>query len=410
MNKLRNNDINKSLNQSAVIIGNKKLNRNNIFCICIAFYYVFAVLTRIQSVLIQRSSVLANIIRFGTYGLILFVLLGLISSTKRFAALIFLEFVLGVLFLCSVTLGNIGNTDWLNVYQLIATTYIPLALAAYYNTDKKMLMKALYLVVVVSVPILIAIAILTYSNWEHSYDMSLGYIMAFSALILLAQFTIDSRIYNIILAILLSVFILFIGSRGPFICIISFVFIELFLSQRYKKKRAIIIIGTCIAIGAICINFENIITFVYNISVNFGFNSRSIRLLLEGEAISHDSGRNTLQEYYLQLIHKEPFGGYGVMGAWKADSMYPHNIILEFLLAFGYIGGVPLLMILLILFVSAVRKSKDRYNNALIVIFISYCMHLFVSGTYLKVWQFFVCIALCIPNKRNDLLPKRKIF
>ena len=401
MGRIHNNTINKSSNQTVITIGNTKLKGNNIFCVCIALYYAFSVLNRVMLALNNGSIVLTAIIRFGTYGVIIYILLGLIGSIRRFAVLLLWEVVAGALFLFSAAIGSVGDTDWQNVYQLIATTYIPLALAAYYNTDRKMLMKVIHPVAVASVPVLISVSIMTYGNWDSSYDMSLGYVMVFSVLVLLAQFTIDSRIYNMVLAVLMSIFILFVGSRGPFICIIAFVLIEIIFSERYSgKKRAAIIITVCAIAGMIWLNFDNILSFIYNLSVDLGFDSRSIRLLVEGEAISHDSGREALHEYYLRLINKQPFFGYGVMGAWISDAMYPHNIVLEFLLAFGYIFGVPLLISLLVILIKGARTRKGRYNNALIVLFVSYCMHLFVSGTYLKVWQFFVCIALCLPNRR----------
>lgn len=400
MRESRNNKIDKPINQTVLVFGNIRVKENFFLCMSIALYYAFAVLTRVQSSVFQGSTVLATIIRFGTYGIILLILLGLIGNTRRLAILLVLEALTGIIFLLSVSTGNIGSLNWQNIYQLIATTYIPLAMAAYYITDRKLLMKMLYFVAVVSVPILIAISIMTYGNWEHSYDMSLGYVMVFSALVLIAQFTIDSKIYNILLAALLSLFILFVGSRGPFICIMAFGILELLLSKRYtpKKKMAIIII-ICIAVWTIWVNLDNLLMLIYRQSVNLGFNSRSLLLLMEGEAVSHDSGRGVLQEYYTQLIQRKPVLGYGVMGRWISDETYPHNIVLEFLLSYGYLVGIPLLLALLYIFVKGVKAKNTKYNNALIVLFVSYCMHLFVSGTYLKVWQFFVCIALCLPNR-----------
>ena len=225
--------------------------------------------------------------------------------------------------------------------------------------------------------------------------------MAFSVLILLAQFTVNSKIFSLALAGILSAFILFVGSRGPFICVIAFIIIELLLSKRYSRKKKVgIIIFICVCLGIILINFNKILMFMYKVSIDIGFDSRSILLLMQGEAVSHDSGRNVLQEYYMELIQRKPILGYGIMGEWISDGTYPHNIVLEFLLAFGYPIGIFFLVVLLFILVKAVRKTSDIYSNAIIILFVSYCMHLFVSGTYLKVWQFFVCLALCLSNKK----------
>lgn len=389
------------MNQNMSINGKIIFKDNDIFCLCIALYYALAILNRVLSSLLQGSNVLAMVIRLGTYTLMLLIILGLIGSFRKFMTLIIVEIVVGAIFIFSVSMGNIGNTDWRTVYEQIATTYIPLGVAADFITDRKMLLKFLYPVALVSVPILIAVAMLSYGTWDYSYDMSLGYIMVFSVLVLLAQFTVDAKILNIVLAGLLSGFILLVGSRGPFICIIAFALIELLLSQRYSKKmKAAVIIFLLALLVVLWINIDKILIFVYQISVDMGFDSRSVLLLIQGEALTHDSGRNGLHEYYMELIHRKPILGYGVMGEWISDDMYPHNIILEFILAFGYPIGGFFLIVLVFIFVSAIRKKNDKYNNALVVLFVSYCMYLFVSNTYLKVWQFFVCIALCLPNQR----------
>lgn len=389
------------MNQNISLNRKVILNSNKIFCLCIAFYYALSVLNRVFASLLKGSSILASIIRFGTYAVIILVLLGMIGNFKRLVTLITLEAVVAIIFILSVVTGNIGNTEWHPVYEQIATTYIPLGIAAYCITDRKMLLNAIYPVALVSVPILIAVAVLSYGNWDYSYDMSLGYVMVFSVLVLMAQFTVDTKIYNIALAGCLSVFILLVGSRGPFICIIAFIMIELLLSPRYSKKtKTVIIILVVSAAVVLWINMDKILSYIYQISVSLGFDSRSVLLLIQGEALSHDSGRNVLNEYYMELINRKPILGYGVMGGWVSDDMYPHNIILELTLSFGYPLGGFLLIVLLLILVSAIRKKNDKYNNALIVLFVSYCMYLFVSNTYLKVWQFFVCIALCIPNSK----------
>jgi len=331
--------------QNITINGKYLLKENNIFCVSIALYYALAVLNRVLSSLLRGSAALALIIRVGTYGLIFLILLGLMGDLWKLLALIILESVAAVTFLLSVAMGNIGDTDWQTVYKLIATTYIPLALAAYYITNRKMLMRFIYPVALASVPVLGAVAVLSYRYWEYSYDMSLGYTMVLSALILLAQFTIDFKIYNVALAGFLCIFILFIGSRGPFICIIAFVFINFLLSRRYSKKaKAAFIILISASAGILWINFDKVLLFFYNVSIDMGFESRTLLLLLQGEAVSHDSGRNVIQEHYMELIYRKSVLGYGVMGEWISDGLYPHNIILEFLLAFGYPLGVSFLM------------------------------------------------------------------
>lgn len=388
-----------------------KQDKDRVFSICMAMYYAIAVLTRMSSTLFSDSEALKLIIRLGTYAVIIVTLLKLIEKKYNILVLFFIEILLVFLFLISNLMGYI-NKEWFTVYKLIATTYIPLALAAYNITNRKILLKALYVVALVSVPLLSLTALLSYKNWSSSYDMSLGYIMIFSVLILLADCSIEFKVYDIVLAVIMGLFTLFIGSRGPFICVIVFIFIELLLSKRYSTRKKTFIIVSMIGLGSIIAkNFDNILMWVYQMSVKLGFNSRSIYLLMQGEAVSEDSGRSGLQEHYMELINQKPVIGYGVMGNWLSETYYPHNIVLEFLLSFGCLLGSILLIIILFLMINAI-KTKNKYDSALAIIFISYCTHLFVSGTYLKVWQFFVCIALCIPHgtSKNSLTVRKHNF
>lgn len=375
-----------------------KINNDGIYAFCIAAYFALAVCNSATSALFGDFSFWKMFIRLGTYAVIGILLLCMCVKKRNITIIALLEVVAAAFFVFSVLFGNMGDTDWISVYKLIATTYIPLAVAAYNIEERKKIMGSLYFVAILSVPLLGLTAILSYSQWTTSYDMSLGYLMVFSVLVLLAHFTIQAKIYDIILAVVLGAFILFVGSRGPFICIIVFIAIELSLSKQYSlKKKTVLILLIALLSYMIMRNMDQLLNFAYRISKDMEFESRSLRLLMQGEAITHDSGRNVLQEYYMRQINKAPFTGYGVMGNWFEDGLYPHNIILEFLLTFGYPVGILLLAIITVIMYKGIR-CEDQYDAVLAILFVSYCTHLFVSGTYLKVWQFFVCLALCLPK------------
>lgn len=376
--------------------GKKILEEDRLYCGCIAFYFALQVLNTVLQNWLIGNTFLAMIIRFGTYGCGALILLNIMGRKRNFFALLIAESFVSLVFLLSLLAGNIHESDWFDVYQTIAMTYIPLSIAAYSIKNYNLLMGYLYKVAIASVPILIAVAIFSYGSWETSYNMTLGYMMVFSALILLSQFTVDNKIYNIIIAVLLGTFILFIGSRGPFICIVAFFLIELLLSERYgKRKKAAIMILSIIALSVLWTNLDKTVLVVYQISRNLGFESRSIFLLMQGEAITHDSGRGAITGQYIQLIKNKPILGYGVMGQWIREGMYPHNIVLEFLMSFGIPLGMLLIGAIVAILTRAVKQKNNLYYNAMVILFTSYCFHLLVSGTFLKVWQFFVCIALC---------------
>lgn len=388
------------MNLRHTICGKKLITADELLCGCIAFYYAIQVLNRVQLMLMLSSATLALLLRFGTYCCVVFILMGLICNKANLVGFAVLEILVVLLFLQSLVAGNLSSLDWKTVYKRIATTFIPLAMAAYNIRDRQKLIRFIYPVAVASIPILIGAVKLSYGRWQSSYDMSLGYVMVFSCLILLAQFSLNKKIHNLILAVILICYILFIGSRGPIICVIGFGLIELLLSNQLSKKERVGLIFAFSAILSFIWAFsDTLLETIYRVSQYFGFESRTLFFLVQG-AVDYDSGRSALYSYYMNLIGQKPLLGYGVMGAWIEDGMYPHNIVIELVLAFGYPLGILLLACLIGLSVSAIRRKSDRFDNALVVIFVSFCLYLMVSNSYLNTWQFFICLALCLPNRR----------
>lgn len=347
-----------------------------------------------------------------TYFIIAVILFKTLNKLQNIVIFCVSEGLLILLFLISSMRGYVAHVEWMDVCKQLLIIYIPLAVGAYNIKNRECLFRFLYIVALISVPLLSGAAWLSYGTWTDSYDMSLGYSMVFSVLVLCVNYSLYFHIYDLLLAVYLSGFILFIGSRGPFICVLAFILIQMLLSNQYspQKKMVLIAVGA-IVLWILWINFEEILAFVYQTSEELGFDSRSIRLLLEGEALTHDSGRNSLLEYYSYYIEKEPIWGYGLMGKWIASESYPHNFVVEIILAFGYPFGLLILGCTFFVFYKGIR-SADKYKTALAVLFVSYCTHLFVSGSFLKVWQFWLCIAICMtPNRnRNEAIRKRNRF
>ncbi len=384
-----------------------RINKNSILPMCIAAYYAIQVLNRARTNLFPRASALQLALRVLTYLVIIVILLRLIQTFRNIRILIILELVALALFLISRFMGNLGEQDWVTIYTQIAVYFIPLALAAYNTVDREKLLRFLYIIALIATPFLVVTTVFSYSRWDSSYNMPLGYLMAFTALILLADFIVHARAVDIVLAVILYAFVLFVGSRGPFICILSFIVISLLLSKQISLTRKIIILALLAIVAVlVVVNLNGFLTLVYQISQRLGFDSRSIRLLMEGEAISYDTGRVEIWTYYLNLINQKPVLGYGVMGGWFHNGSYPHDIFLEFLLSFGYPGGIILSIAVVFIMFRGVR-SENRYNSILAVLFVSYCTYMIISSSFLQIWQFFVCIALCIPHDTRITLFNR---
>ena len=371
-----------------------KIQNDKTFSLCIALYYFLFVLDKAICLFFGETIIWVYFERI-IVCLILATLVYKIFETKK--SIIFflvLELIFGCFFLISVIKDNFGDINWISIYVKIVVINIPLAAGAYSIRDKSELIKILYSISIVSVPIMVVTAIIGYSRFESTYDMNLGYLMAFSALNILGHFVISHKWQDILIVFILCLLILFVGSRGPFICLLSFSFFEVFLSKQfdYRKKLFFCMILCILIVVLLCLK-NDLIQYLLRTSEELGFGSRSLVFLMNGEAVTHDSGRIQIYSYYLDLIKNNPIWGYGVVGMWIAEGWYPHNIVLDIILSFGYPFGVALLLVILIIAFKVIRCS-DSYVGIASLIFLSYSMMLMVSSSYLMLWQFFVFIGL----------------
>lgn len=166
---------------------------------------------------------------------------------------------------------------------------------------------------------------------ENFYDMALGYALMFPALYLLYY---RKAVYTII-AVLLTIAILLVGSRGPLIPIALFAIVQIFLLGTSKEKIILLIVAL-IGMGLLA----SMITYLENL----GISSRTLMYMEEG-IISSDSGRSDIYNYIIDKIQDAPLFGYGVFGDRVfLNGAYCHNIFLEIFIDFGCI--IPLLIII----------------------------------------------------------------
>ena len=123
----------------------------------------------------------------------------------------------------------------------------------------------------------------------------------------------------------------------------------------------------------------------------------------------------SLITHSVDLLKQHPLLGVGVgydrillaerMGAVDALSeaagWYPHNIFLEMLLHYGlFIGGLLILLLLRIVYVTAIKGSGDASDLICVFAAIGFFPLLF-SGSYLTSPEFFGFLGLCLYRYRN---------
>ena len=208
-----------------------------------------------------------------------------------------------------------------------------------------------------------------------NYSMAFSYSILFPTIILIAR----KKIVWKFLAILLMIEMLAIGSRGALLLSITF-----WLFTIVWKNLSLIkcIVWTiCIYVGYKLL-FHPVISIVADIFDSFGVNSRTLRLLLDNELIEHDSGRNVLYQHTWELINQNPFFGNGVWADRQHLGIYCHNIFLELLLDYGYIGTFVILSVIILFQLRIFTKIPKNHKFIYVLMFGIVCP-LFVSSSYL---------------------------
>lgn len=230
---------------------------------------------------------------------------------------------------------------------------------------------------------------------EESYNMSLGYALLFPTLFLLSH----KRLLFSLIAIALSIVILLLGSRGPLVPIILFIFCQRLLLGTNKERIGVLLF---VAIFTIIL-FPVLLDFL---SLQ-GVESRTLNLILSGEAISHDSGRSVLYNAVKEKILENPIWGYGVFAdRIFCNGIYCHNIFLELFTDFGCLFPMLLLTFLLSCILYMLRHMDK--NEIIFCLLFSLCaiVPLLVTGSYLTDFRFFLFIGYLYSMFHKYILKK----
>ena len=200
----------------------------------------------------------------------------------------------------------------------------------------------------------------------------------------------------IVTTILGILFLLSCGTRGPLACL-GFFGLCYFLFFMNFRHAIIIKIGILSLVSILVMYLQEIISYLTYTFSGFKLSTRILDKIISGE-LGNDSGRLSLQislKYYLDTYGN--FGGLGYFGAQRFGYQYPHNLILDFQISYGYVIGTILLVLILILCSTALIKSKDNMKRCFIILLISLSIvKFFLSGTFLLDIYFYFLLGYCI--------------
>lgn len=231
----------------------------------------------------------------------------------------------------------------------------------------------------------------------EGYDMALSYSLMLPTVLLLSQ---EKRVYWI--GALCMLFVIFsVGSRGALVTVILFGLVRYFWGKVSVSKFFIYAIVLIIFFEFL---FTPLVEFIADILDAANVNSRTLRLLVDGELLSYVSGRDDLSKMAWSLIDKNPFIGNGVWADRQYMGIYCHNIVLELLLDFGYIiTGIIALIFCGNVYTTFMPLSSNQKLYFLMFV-MSILIPMFVSGSYLIDYNIGLLLGIVALYKRNSSL------
>lgn len=303
------------------------------------------------------------------------------------------------------------NENWIYLETIIFPlffTCLPSFIYAYSINDWDILMKVMKKTAKITfvVGTLIGILVFTGNASVGAYSMSLSYYMLLPAIIYMNEFMEKTSFKSGVALLISFLVILSLGSRGAIMCIGVFAILKFPKSLRnvtYTKIVVYLVIFSIIVTGLIFLN--EILRHIYNFLLGYGIRSRSIWLFLEGSI--HLSGRDRIYNNVFREILNNPFLGIGLAGdRLVMGGSYAHNIFIEILANFGIIIGVFVVVALLYITIKPLFiKDTKAYNMVIIWLSIGF-ISLFVSGSYLADFKFWIMLGLsfkglCLKNNRT---------
>jgi len=210
------------------------------------------------------------------------------------------------------------------------------------------------------------------------------------------------NIFYIITSILGVIFLFSCGTRGPLVCF-GFFFLTYFLFFM-NFPHAYIIKGIIVSLCFILIYFlHTIIEFLIHTFTDFQLSTRILDKFIDGE-LGNDSGRGAIKialKRYLDTYGD--FTGLGYFGSKRFGYIYPHDLILDFQISYGYIIGTLLLIAITLLLCYALYASKTKMEKCFIFLLISFTiLKYLLSSTFITEMYFYFLIGYCIRIMINN--------
>ena len=252
-----------------------------------------------------------------------------------------------------------------------------------------------------------------------SYNQAISYCFLIAPIVFVIEIVKKPRLISIVLLVVSIAVSFLLGTRGMLICIVICAAICILTLSNYNdslsKQKKLFIVFAIVAVGiVVSVFFDRIMEILLILEGHIGGNGRVIYKILNGN-FYYSEGRNDIWEAALKVIKENVFFGVGMATdrLYLRDAMnatatvYSHNIMLEILLQYGVIIGIPLLIFCLHHVIRVFRISRTNINlySAYICVLCIGIVPLLMSSSYLQ-WSTFYVFAGMIFSVRNRFRSK----
>lgn len=234
------------------------------------------------------------------------------------------------------------------------------------------------------------------SDQSVDYDMSFGFFLVVPTLTQFAEICSNKKKkrWEVLFFAIGTTMAVMMGSRGSILAI--FIGCVLCYYQKSKLRNVKDIEGVifcCVVAILLYMNYRQISSFVYEMLLDHGINSRFFSMLAYGD-ITYSAGRDILQEGVAELISQHPWFGSGMLANTSS-----HNIFYEVILFYGYPIGIVLIAIIVFEWAKTIFV-EDFFKRRLMAIFVSYAaVDSLLNLTVLGKDMFWIYLGLAFSTK-----------
>ena len=203
-----------------------------------------------------------------------------------------------------------------------------------------------------------------------------------------------------------------LGSRGPLVIVACYMIINLLIKSKASARMRVLFV---IVFGVIVVLIVSGKIFNYVEALNgflsrIGVPTRALDLLLNGEFVSHTSGRDEIMEQSIEMINNKPFFGYGLWGQYDILNTYPHNYFIEIILHLGIPFGVMSIILYTFIVLKGYMLASDSViKDMLLILSVYVYIRGFLSGTYLEDPLVFLLLGISLYSIRDSKLQRGDI-